>query len=32
MDIEYKVVQSQTPMFADTAKMHEVLGEEARAG
>lgn len=32
MDIEYKVVQSQTPMFADTAKMHEVLAEEAQAG
>lgn len=32
MDIEYKVVQSQTPMFTDTAKMHEILAEEAKAG
>ena len=32
MDIEYKVVQSQTPMFSDTAKMHQILAEEANAG
>jgi len=32
MDLEYKVIQSQTPLFADTAKMHEVLAQEARAG
>lgn len=32
MDIEYKVVQSQTPMFSDTAKMHQILVEEAKAG
>ncbi|MFN3162427.1 MAG: hypothetical protein ACE37N_02860 [Pseudohongiellaceae bacterium] len=32
MQHEYKVIQSQTPLFADTAKMHEVLAQEARAG
>lgn len=32
MDLEYKIIQSQTPLFADTAKMHEVLAEEAKAG
>lgn len=32
MDLEYKVIQSQTPLFADTSKMHEVLIEEAKAG
>lgn len=32
MDIEYKVVQSQTPLFSDTARMHEILAEEAKAG
>lgn len=32
MDLEYKVIQSQTPLFADTAKMHEILAEEAKAG
>ncbi len=32
MDHEYKVIQSQTPLFADTAKMHEILAQEARAG
>ncbi len=32
MDIEYKIVQSQTPLFSDPGKMHEVLEQEARAG
>ena len=32
MELEYKVIQSQTPMFGDTAKMHEILDEEAKAG
>lgn len=32
MDLEYKVVQAQTPLFADPAKMQEILKEEARAG
>lgn len=32
MELEYKVIQAQTPLFSDTAKMHEVLKQEARAG
>lgn len=32
MELEYKVIQSQTPMFTDTAKMHEILDQEAKAG
>lgn len=32
MDLEYKVLQAQTPLFADTGKMQEILEEEARAG
>lgn len=32
MDIEYKVMQAQTPLFSETAKMHEVLEQEAKAG
>ena len=32
MELEYKVVQAQTPLFSDTAKMHEILDQEARAG
>ncbi len=32
MELEYKIIQSQTPMFTDTAKMHEILDQEARAG
>ncbi len=32
MELEYKIIQSQTPMFTDTAKMHEVLEQEAKAG
>jgi len=32
MNLEYKVIQSQTPLFADTPKMQEVLSQEAQAG
>ena len=32
MDVEYKILTAQTPLFASTAKMHEVLEVEARAG
>lgn len=32
MELEYKVITSQTPMFADTSKMHEVLEQETKAG
>lgn len=32
MTTEYKVVQSNTPMFANTAKLKEIAAEEARAG
>lgn len=32
MPIEYKIVQSNTPMFANTAKLKEIAAEEARAG
>ncbi len=32
MELEYKVIQAQTPLFSDTAKMHEILDQEARAG
>lgn len=32
MEIEYKIIQSQTPLFANSAKMHEVLEQESRAG
>jgi len=32
MELEYKVIQSQTPLFASTPKMMEVLAEEAKAG
>jgi len=32
MDLEYKIVQSQTPLFASTAKMHELLEQESQAG
>ena len=32
MSQEYKTVQAQTPLFADTKKMQEVLAEEAKAG
>ena len=32
MELEYKVIQAQTPLFSDTQKMHEVLDQEAKAG
>lgn len=32
MDLEYKTIQAQTAVFANTDKMHKVLAEEARAG
>jgi hypothetical protein len=32
MDLEYKTLQAQTPLFADSKKMHEVLELEAKAG
>ncbi len=32
MSQEYKTVQAQTPLFADTDKMREILAEEAKAG
>lgn len=32
MELEYKIMQAQTPLFADTAKMLELLDQEARAG
>lgn len=32
MELEYKIVQSQTPLFASTPKMMEILAEEAKAG
>ena len=32
MATEFKTVQSNTPMFADTAKLKEVAAQEARAG
>lgn len=32
MELEYKVMQAQTPLFADTKKMHEILDQEAKAG
>ena len=32
MDIEYKTIQAQTPLFADSKKMQAVLQEEAKAG
>lgn len=32
MDLEYKTIQAQTPLFADSKKMHALLEEEAKAG
>lgn len=32
MELEYKILQSQTPLFASTAKMHEALELESKAG
>lgn len=32
MELEYKIIQSQTPQFSETSKMQEILAEEAKAG
>ena len=32
MELEYKVMQAQTPLFSDTKEMHDVLAQEAKAG
>ncbi|PCJ23787.1 MAG: hypothetical protein COA96_11030 [SAR86 cluster bacterium] len=32
MDLEYKIISAQTPLFAETAKMQEILDVEATAG
>ncbi|MEQ9021439.1 MAG: hypothetical protein RLN82_01605, partial [Pseudomonadales bacterium] len=32
MELEYKTISAQTPLFASTPKMQEILAEEARAG
>ncbi|MFT6092729.1 MAG: hypothetical protein ACJA2Q_000618 [Pseudohongiellaceae bacterium] len=32
MELEYKTLQSQTPLFASAAKMHETLEQESKAG
>ena len=32
MELEYKTIHSQTPLFSDTSKMHAILAEEAQAG
>jgi hypothetical protein len=32
MELEYKILLSQTPLFASTAKMHEALEQESKAG
>jgi len=32
MELEYKVVQSTTPLFATSKKIDEVMTEEAQAG
>jgi|TARA_B110000971_G_scaffold89800_1_gene92366 hypothetical protein len=32
MELEYKVLQSQTPLFSSTAKMHKELELESKAG
>ncbi|MEX0618749.1 MAG: hypothetical protein WDZ76_11165 [Pseudohongiellaceae bacterium] len=32
MEVEYKILQSNTPMFAKPDKFREILEEEARAG
>ena len=31
-DLEYKVITSNTPVFADSGKLKQVLAEEAEAG
>ena len=32
MSQEFKIIQAQTPLFANTQKMQEILAEEAKAG
>lgn len=32
MDVEYKIVQANTPLFSNTEKMNAILAEEAPAG
>ncbi|MEX1198302.1 MAG: DUF4177 domain-containing protein [Pseudohongiellaceae bacterium] len=32
MDLEYKIVQSTTPLFAKREKLEAILSEEAKAG
>ncbi|MFM1897473.1 MAG: hypothetical protein RLZZ385_2547 [Pseudomonadota bacterium] len=32
MDTEYKIVQSNTPMFASSARLKEIMAQEAKAG
>lgn len=32
MELEYKILQSQTPLFSDPGKLHEILDQEAKAG
>lgn len=32
MDLEFKIIQAPTPIFADTAKMQKLLEVEAEAG
>ena len=32
MSQEFKTLQAQTPLFADTSKMQEILAEESKAG
>jgi hypothetical protein len=32
MELEYKILQSQTPFFANAAKMHEAVEQESKAG
>jgi len=32
MELEYKTLSSQTPLFSSAAKMHEALERESKAG
>jgi hypothetical protein len=32
MSQEFKIIQAQTPLFANTQKMQEILAEETKAG
>lgn len=32
MELEFKIIQSTTPYFADTAKLKKILEEEAESG